>query len=323
MTYVGRRTILALLVSVAMASPSMAQLVADDMAVIQARALELVNQSRAEHGLPALSLEDKLIAAAQSHADDMHTRHYYDHTSPEGGTVVDRYVSAGGSKWRVISENIASCTGCRPPARVGVLRRLHAGWLNSPSHRENILREGVTHFGFGMVVDEERRLHAVQTFSGPGKPRGLQPDEKALPVSLDEQGRLVLQRLNLARAQAGGTQLEWSAGLAEAAQRILPDSSLEEFDLAGREDLFEAVPQSEQGRWRSISVFSANCGGCGAVPTEADVRYFAQQWLDDPSYRTTLLDARVTHVGFVIATNGDGMKVGLAVLGRGRDRRSQ
>jgi uncharacterized protein YkwD len=323
MTYVGRRTILALLVSVAMASPCIAERVADDMAVIQARALELVNQSRAEHGLPALSLEDRLNAAAQSHADDMHMRHYYDHTSPEGGTVVDRYVSAGGSKWRVISENIASCTGCRPPARVGVLRRLHAGWLNSPSHRENILREGITHFGFGMVVDEERRLHAVQTFAGPGKPRGLQADEKASPLAIEEQGRLLLDRLNLARTQVGHAPLELSAALAQAAQRILPDSSLEEFDLAGREDLFEAVPEAERDRWRSISVFSANCGGCGTVPTEADVRYFAQQWLEDPSYRNTLLNARVTHVGFIIATNGDGMKVALAVLGRGRDRRPQ
>lgn len=290
---------------------------ADDIAVIQARALELVNQSREEHGLPPLALEDKLNAAAQSHADDMFKRRYYGHASPEGRTAADRYVLAGGSKWRLIAENIANCSGCRPPARVGVLRRLHASWLESPGHRRNILREGITHFGFGMVVDAERRLYAVQTFAGPGRPRRLQPDETPAPLSAEEQARQVLQRFNQAREQAGGPPLEFSPALTGAARTILPDHDLEDFDLASKNDLLDTLPPAERRRWRSITVFSADCGACGTVPTAADVRFFAQQWLDDPSYRQTLLDARVTHVGFAIASNGDGMKVALAVLGLG------
>jgi hypothetical protein len=63
-------------------------------------------------------------------------------------------------------------------------------------------------------------------------------------------------------------------------------------------------------------MFSADCGACGTIPTAADVRFFAQQWLDDPSYQQAVLDNSVTHVGFAIATNGEGMKVALAVLAR-------
>jgi uncharacterized protein YkwD len=289
---------------------------ADDITVIQARALELVNQSREEHGLPPLALEDKLNAAAQAHADDMFTRHYYGHHSPEGLTAADRYVTAGGSRWRLIAENIAQCSGCRPPARVGVLRRLHASWLESPGHRRNILREGITHFGFGMVVDEERQLYAVQTFAGPGRPRRLQPDEAQAPLSAEEQVRQVLQRFNQAREQSGSTPLAFSPALTDAAQTILPDHGLEQFDLASREDLLDVLAPAERGRWRLITVFAADCGACGTTPTAADVRFFAQEWLDDPSYRQVVLDTSVTHVGFAIATNGQGMKVGLAVLAR-------
>jgi uncharacterized protein YkwD len=292
---------------------------ADDIAVIQARALDLVNQSRQENGLPPLELEQKLNAAAQAHADDMFTRHYYDHLSPEGKTAADRYVAAGGSRWRLIAENIANCKGCRPPARVGVVSRLHAGWMESPTHRRNILRRELTHFGFGMVVDEQKQLYAVQTFAGPGRPRGLQPDETIAALSASEQTQQVTDRFNEVREAAGGARLQISEALTEAAQAILPDQGLETFDLASKKNLLDAVPGNSRERWQSISVLEASCGGCGAVPTAADVRYFARQWLEDPSYKQTLLDAGVTHVGFAIATNGEGMKVALALLGRGRD----
>jgi uncharacterized protein YkwD len=312
----ARTTILVLLAwGVAAALPCQAQ-TADDVAVLQARALELVNQSRQEHGLPALKLEDKLNAAAQAHADDMFTRHYYGHASPEGRTAADRYVLAGGSRWRLIAENIANCTGCPPPARVSVLRRLHASWLESPGHRRNILREGITHFGFGMVVDAEQQLYAVQTFAGPGRPRRLQPDEKQAPLSAEEQARQVLHRFNEAREQSGGAPLELSPALTGAAQTILPDHGLEDFDLASTKGLLDTLPPADRRHWRSITALSADCGACGTVATAADVRFFAQQWLDDPSYRQALLDARITHVGFAIATNGDGKKVALAVLAR-------
>ena len=301
----------------AAAVPSFAQSdrPADDIETIRARALELVNQSRQEHGLPPLALEDKLNRSAQAHAGDMFTRRYYNHDSPEGRTAHDRYIEAGGSKWRMVAENIAHCSGCRPPARVGILTRLHRGWMESPSHRENILREGLTHFGFGMNIDEERELYAAQTFAGPGLPRGLKPDEEITPLAAGDQAPQALQLFNLAREQSGRAPLEFSPALDAAAHTILPNGGLEDFKLEGREDLLDMLPPSERRRWQSFAVFAANCGGCGAVPTAADVRFFAQEWLNDPGYKKELLDARVTHVGFAIATNGQGMKVALAILG--------
>lgn len=298
------------------AGPSLAQIVAaDDFEAIRAHALDLVNQSRQEHDLPPLVLEDKLNASAQAHADDMYKRRYHDHNSPEGNTAHDRYIEAGGSKWRQVAENIAHCTGCRPPPRVSIAERLHRGWMQSPGHRENILRKGLTHFGYGMVADEQKELYAAQTFAGPGLPRGLREDEPPTPLSAEEQAQRALERINLARQESGAVRLQLSPELNRAAQTILPAHDLEDFDLESRQHLLSS---SARQQWRSLFVLSANCGGCGAVPTAADVRYFAQDWLDDPSYKKDLLDPRVTHIGFAIAANGEGMKVALAVLGLGR-----
>lgn len=219
--------------------------------------------------------------------------------------------------WRMVAENIAHCSGCRPPPRVGVLNRLHMQWMQSPSHRENILRSGLTHFGFGLNVDEDRELYAAQAFAGPGLPRGMTADDEIAPLAREDQARQALALLNLARKQSGRAPLESSPALNRVAQTILPADGLEDFKLEGREGMFDTLPAAERRRWRSFSVMAANCGGCGAVPTAADVEFFAQEWLDDPSYKKDLLDARITHVGFAIAANGEGMKVALAILGLG------
>ena len=57
------------------------------------------------------------------------------------------------------------------------------------------------------------------------------------------------------------------------------------------------------------------CGGCGTAPTEADLRHFREGWLGSPQYRETLLDPRLTHLGFAMTANGEGAKTALAVLG--------
>jgi uncharacterized protein YkwD len=139
-----------------------------DLTELRSEALELVNEAREQHGLPALQSCPELDRAAQAHADDMLNRHYFDHVSPEGKTVFDRYVAAGGSRWRLVAENIGRCATCKGPPRVADVTRLQDGWMRSASHRENILSRGVTQFGFGMAAAADRGLYAVQSFAGPG-----------------------------------------------------------------------------------------------------------------------------------------------------------
>lgn len=288
-----------------------------DLERIRDRALELVNQTRQEHGLPQLELGVAANDAAQAHAEDMLKRSYYSHSSPEGETVRDRYVAAGGSKWRLTAENIARCEDCNAPPEIEIAERLHRGWMNSPGHRENILRHGLDVFGYGIIASDGEGLYAVQTFAGPGRPLGVQPGEQPMSLSVEEQVSAALRGINRARNAAGVDRLDSSETLTAAAQSILPKQGADPFTVDVPSNVSDTLPPSA-GDWRSLAILVAVCGGCGVEPTEADVRYFVEQWLDHPQNRDTLLRDNATHLGFTIAANGSGKKIAVGVLGAAR-----
>lgn len=43
---------------------------------------------------------------------------------------------------------------------------IHSGWMDSPGHRENILRSSFTQVGIGFVVDANGTAWATQVFAG-------------------------------------------------------------------------------------------------------------------------------------------------------------
>ena len=119
----------------------------------QARAavLCLLNRERAAHGLRALRGNARLRHAAQGHSRDMARRHYFEHDTPDGRTMVDRVRAAGylhsGRSWTV-GENIAWGSGpFATPAHVVDM------WMHSPGHRANILRRAYREIGIGIVRD--------------------------------------------------------------------------------------------------------------------------------------------------------------------------
>ncbi len=289
-----------------------------NLQALRTEALELVNQDRGRHGLEPLELSARLNEAAQSHAEDMLRRDYYAHVSPEGETVQDRYIQQGGSRWRLVAENIARCLGCPSPPTVERVQRLQTGWMNSPGHRKNILTEGLDSFGYGIIVGDDQTLYAVQTFAGPGMPRGLQPDEEPVALSPAEQARQMAQAINKVREREGLPPLEQSNALGEAATALLPQENGESFRLNQSVGLYEAVPGGGSRDWRTLTVVAASCGGCGTQPSAADVRSFREQWLDNPQYAETLLGEQMTHIGFVMRADGAGRKMAIAVLGRHR-----
>ncbi|MCW4114281.1 CAP domain-containing protein [Aurantimonas sp. MSK8Z-1] len=290
---------------------------AQDLDAWRQQALELMNKDRQSQDRSVLTLGDELNAAAQSHAEDMLARNYYSHTSPDGDDVQDRYRDAGGSRWELVEENIARCAGCRPPITPETLERLETGWMNSPHHRENILREGIARFGYGIVLDPQQGLYAVQTFAGPGAPRGPQ-DEAPTVLAQDDVATRAATVINRARSEEGVAAVEANAALVAAARSLLPDPDAEDPSLESQQNLLQTIPAEQRSRWRSVGVVSAACGGCGTEPTLADLRAFRRQWMNDPQYRQRLLDPAVTDVGFALQANGTGRKIAVLVLASAR-----
>jgi uncharacterized protein YkwD len=119
----------------------------------QARAavLCLLNRERAAHDLRPLHGNARLRRAAQGHSRDMVRRHYFEHDTPDGRTMVDRVRAAGylrsGRSWTV-GENIAWGAGAfATPAHVVDM------WMHSSGHRANILNGAYREIGIGVVRD--------------------------------------------------------------------------------------------------------------------------------------------------------------------------
>ncbi|OWY98758.1 SCP-like extracellular protein [Phytophthora megakarya] len=99
--------------------------------------LASVNDQRATQGLRPLCINNKLMAAAQRHSDDMAAKNFMSHTGSDGSTMTSR-ITATGYNWNRIAENVAA-------GQVNVAAVM-TSWMNSPGHRANILGD-YTMFG--------------------------------------------------------------------------------------------------------------------------------------------------------------------------------
>ena len=83
-------------------------------------------------------------------------------------------------------------------------------------------------------------------------------------------------------------------------------------------DLFTLIPEAERESWGELAMVAAICGGCGQQPTAADVSALPANGFATARYSQMLLDPAVTHIGFTVAADGAGKKVGLGLLGKGQ-----
>ncbi len=133
-----------------------------DLAAVRKTMLERVNAARKAAGRRPLSADPHLDAAAQEHAQDMLTRAYYDHDTPEGLTPRNR-IEASGYLAHKVGENIAEGEFS--------VEEVMSGWLGSSGHRRNLLDPEFSDFGVGLAVgrfEDRLRILWVQEFGTPG-----------------------------------------------------------------------------------------------------------------------------------------------------------
>lgn len=107
------------------------------------RISELTNKSRQEHGLVVLKHNKVLDLAAQKKAEDMLKNNYFAHTSPDGIKPWYWFKEVG-YNYTFAGENLA----------MNFIEAEDAidAWLNSPSHRDNILSENYQDIGVAVAV---------------------------------------------------------------------------------------------------------------------------------------------------------------------------
>ncbi|WP_019585016.1 CAP domain-containing protein [Deinococcus apachensis] len=126
--------------------------------------LNLTNQARAQArtcgadrfaATTPLMSDARLEQAAQRHAADMAARNYFNHTSQDGRTFVQR-ITAAGYTWRTVGENIAA--GQTSPEEVV------AAWLASEGHCRNIMSPSFQELGVGYARGGSYGHYWVQDF---------------------------------------------------------------------------------------------------------------------------------------------------------------
>lgn len=100
----------------------------------------LVNKERTSRGLKPLTHRADLKNVAEKKAQDMINSNYFSHTSPNYGSPFDMMKTFGIS-YQMAGENIAK--GQKSPQEV------MNSWMNSPGHRENILKPEYDAIGVG------------------------------------------------------------------------------------------------------------------------------------------------------------------------------
>ena len=111
--------------------------------------LELVNKERARIGVAPLEVDPRINASAQEKADDMISRNYRDHVSPEGVHGYELVFKHTGGECRHAGENLA----WRTDNTVGTTRSAFNWWMSSKPHRKAIQDSKYTKTGIGINKD--------------------------------------------------------------------------------------------------------------------------------------------------------------------------
>jgi hypothetical protein len=129
--------------------------------VISAVLVDLANNDRATNNLGHLTINSTLVAAAQAKADDMAAKGYFAHVAPDGRNSWYWFQQAGYA-FEYAGENLA--------VDFSDSVDVNSAWMNSPSHRENIMNGHFTEVGIATAAgmfQGHPTIFVVQMFGNP------------------------------------------------------------------------------------------------------------------------------------------------------------
>ena len=121
---------------------------------LEQQLLQLVNKERAAIGLIKVVPDKALQNAALKHAEDMFTRGYFSHETPEGTDPFERMKKLQ-IRFKTAGENLAHSNA---------LLSAHNGLMNSPGHRANILNAHFSRLGIAILDGGDKGLMIVEEF---------------------------------------------------------------------------------------------------------------------------------------------------------------
>jgi uncharacterized protein YkwD len=114
---------------------------------------KLINDERTKAGLPALTVDAKLTAAAKAHATDMLCNNYLSHNGLNGSTPQSR-VEAAGFKASLVLEELYALH----PAYGGNPQSAFDWWMSDPASKADLLNANTTVFGIAYATSDDSLL---------------------------------------------------------------------------------------------------------------------------------------------------------------------
>ena len=149
--------------------------------------VRLTNQKRTEAGLAPLTYNQTLAGAAYTKGRDMIDRDYWAHVAPDG-TQPWKFFSDFGYRYRYAGENLAR--------DFSSASSVVDAWMNSPTHRENILNPKYKEIGIGVTEGDLAGVDTTVIVQFFGAPLGNSP---SIPIAqAQEQGKSVALKPSIA-----------------------------------------------------------------------------------------------------------------------------
>jgi len=121
---------------------------------LEKQIFDLLNVYRVSFDKPILKWNEKVAVVARKHSKDMAVRDFFSHTNPSGYDPFDR-ILGDGIDYTLAAENIA--------AGYTNAFSVHNGWVNSPGHRQNLLRD-IQEVGIGVYLGGTLFNYYTQNF---------------------------------------------------------------------------------------------------------------------------------------------------------------
>lgn len=132
--------------------------ISDDEQII----LDATNAVRKKEKLPALKANPVLFKVARAHSANMAKQGELNHVLDEKNPA--QRVKAAGYEYRSVGENIAYGDFLKPEKAMDL-------WMDSPHHKENILRDTYQEIGIGIARNDKGEIYYTQVFGTQRKRR--------------------------------------------------------------------------------------------------------------------------------------------------------
>lgn len=174
----------------------------------------LTNAERLENNLPELRENEALNRAAQMKAEDMARKGYFAHTSPEGITPW-YWLAQVGYNYSYAGENLA--------VHFMDSQDVTEAWMNSPTHRANIVHGAYTEVGTGVAIGTYEGYETVFVAQVYGRPRVA-----TLPTTNNAQPTINIPNTNpnvLGESQAAPVVQQKTTGLKQVAENFVEEAA--------------------------------------------------------------------------------------------------